>query len=379
MLAASSAFSLIGTLVIILLCMVHFYLKSSSLTSFASVISAVFGVIIAFNFYEPLADQLISRGYGGQWAQAGCFFLLFVIGLAAIRSLADFLIGSNINFGPTVKHIAAGICALVTGVIISGAFIITLALSPIGPKFCYNRFDKMITIASANNPKKLILNVDGVVTGLFSCMSKGSLSSSKSFGVYHADFLNQIHLNSNKAREKVIIASSKDAIELPGRNKKPVRKKEIESQKLTIVRVGLINREIADGGAKGPDGIISFTPGQIRLLCKDKGDVDNMKGNAKALYPVQITKVRDKAAGFQDEILPTKKDLGMIITLERDDFQKRTGWLDVAFEVPDSMEGILLQFKQNAVIKLPKPVTSTDEIEQQLNDSGSPGGGESST
>ena len=103
MIAASNSLALLGVLIIILLCMAQFYLKSSALTSFATVISAVFGAIIAFNYYEALADQLISRGYGGQWAQAGCFILLFVIGLAAIRSLADFLIGSHVNFGTIVR------------------------------------------------------------------------------------------------------------------------------------------------------------------------------------------------------------------------------------------------------------------------------------
>ena len=88
-------------ILMILLSIIQFYLKSSVMTSFVTLISAIFGLIIAFGYYEPLADQLISRGYGGQWAQPGCFTLLFVIGLAAIRSLADFLAVSNIDFGNT--------------------------------------------------------------------------------------------------------------------------------------------------------------------------------------------------------------------------------------------------------------------------------------
>ena len=130
MLAASPALVLLGVIVIILLCIAQFYLKNSALTSFTTVIAAVFGIIIAFNYYEALADQLISRGYVIQWAQTICFVLLFIIGLAAIRSLGDFLLGSNVNLGLIAKRAAAGICAVITGLIISGALLIALALSP---------------------------------------------------------------------------------------------------------------------------------------------------------------------------------------------------------------------------------------------------------
>jgi len=369
MLAASNALALIGTIVIILLCIAQFYLKSSALTSFATTISALFGMIIAFNYYEALADQLISRGYEWQWAHAGCFVLLFVIGLAAIRSLGDFLLGTNINFGPTVKHTAAGICAVITGLIISGAFLITLALSPAGPKLSYNRFDQTITTAGINNPNKLALNVDGFVAGLFGWISKGSLSSDKSFAVYHADFIDQIHLNSHKAPEKVFMISSKDALTIPGKGKKAVRKKDFDGQQLTVVRIGLKDRDIADGGAKDPKNIVSFTPSQIRMICKDSGQSDTITGNAKVVYPSLITNIRARTSGVEDETISVKKDLGTIITLRGEDFQKRVGWLDIAFDVPETMEGVLLQFKQNAVIELPKSVISTDEIEEQLNSS----------
>ena len=36
------------------------------------------------------------------------------------------------------------------------------------------------------------------------------------------------------------------------------------------------------------------------------------------------------------------------------------------FDVPGSMTPVLLEFKQSAVAELPRPVASSDEIEQQL-------------
>ena len=97
-----------------------------------------------------------------------------------------------------------------------------------------------------------------------------------------------------------------------------------------------------------------------------------MTGKAQVVYPTLITKIRENVTPSEEDIISVKKDLGTIITFAPDDFQKRVGWLDIAFDIPSDMEAILLQFKQNAVIELPKSVTSTDEIERQLNSSENP-------
>ena len=369
MLAASSALAFIVVIVIILLSIAQFYLKNSALTSFATVVSAMFGIIIAFNYYEALAEQLISRGRAGQWAHAGCFILLFILGLGGIRYIGDLLIGPNIDLGLIAKRTTAGICSVITGLLISGVVFITLAMSPLAPKLTYNRFEQTVSNASINNPKKLALNADGFVAGLFGWISKGSLSSGKSFSMYHTDFINQIHLNGNKVSEKVFTVSSRKAVTLPRKGKKPVRKMEIDEQNLTVVRMGIINKDIADGGAKDPAKKISFTPSQIRLICRDTEQSDKIATNSIVVYPTFITIIRDKTTGAEDEIFSVKKDLGMIFELKAQDFQRRVAWLDVAFQLSERMEAILLQFKQSAVVELPKPVTSTDEIEQQLNSS----------
>ncbi len=64
-------FAMILILIIVLLSVAHFYLKSGALVSFATFAAAVFGVIVAFTYYEPLTNMLLSRGYGLQWAATG--------------------------------------------------------------------------------------------------------------------------------------------------------------------------------------------------------------------------------------------------------------------------------------------------------------------
>ena len=73
-------FAAAGIIIIITLCVAHFYLKSSALASFAAVISVVLAFIVSFGYYEVAADILISRGKGGQWAQPTAFLFIFILG-----------------------------------------------------------------------------------------------------------------------------------------------------------------------------------------------------------------------------------------------------------------------------------------------------------
>jgi hypothetical protein len=50
------------------------------------------------------------------------------------------------------------------------------------------------------------------VVGFYRWISAGSLSSSKSFGVLHADYLSQIHLNRLKVSDNVLTIGSRKAL-----------------------------------------------------------------------------------------------------------------------------------------------------------------------
>ena len=341
-------------LVITVLCVAHFYLKSSAITSFATLISAILGLILAFNYYEILANMLISRGHGEKWAQPGCFILLFMVGVAVTRLLADFLTGP-INFGNPIKYASAIICGVFVGLIISGAILIAIAMAPTNPKWPYPRFGaegRAVTPASLNNPKKALLNVDSLAAGIFGWVSKGSLSSGKSFSVYHADFINQIHLNSLGASNQILSIAAKEAVTIP---KNGVR---MLSDNRVAVRTGIRGKEIADGGAMN-EGKILFTLSQIRLICKPKAQSNDLSGTAQAYYP--------HAYNIAGQPAEDASDLGATIPFSRQDLKKLTAWIDVLFKVGPSMTPVLLEFKQNTVVSLPKAVASTDEIEESLN------------
>ena len=132
--------ALIAIIVIVLLTMAYFFLKSPLLTSIATIFAAIIGVLVAFNFYEIVAEQLLSRGHGGQWAQPICLLLLFVITLVLLRVACDQIIGANLDFGSIPKQIMAIVCGFVAGLIISGTLIVALTMSPLSPSMPYERF-----------------------------------------------------------------------------------------------------------------------------------------------------------------------------------------------------------------------------------------------
>ena len=337
--------------VILLLSTAYFYLKSPIMVSFAMLISSMVAAIVSFSYYEIVAEMLISTGYGGQWAHPGCFALLFVATFIILRVACDYLVGSNINFGVLITRSTAVICGLLTGMIASGILVITIALMPFSQKWPYARFEvnRPPTVSNIRSANKSFLNTDGFASGLFSWISRGSMSSKKSFAVYHAGFLNQIHLNrpstgDSKAKMPIIIASS-EAINV---SKTGLTRGE---DNLVIVKVNIGGKEIADGGAADKKGGLSFTLSQVSLVCKEKSQPLDTTGSGIAIYPVKyISKQKSNT---------DKTSLGELITLSRSDFmgRGRTAQIKIAFDVPDSMRPVLLRFKQNAIVGLPEKLT----------------------
>ena len=341
-------------IIAILLTLAYFYLKCSTIASFSMMMLFVIASIITFTYYEPLANVFISRGYGIQWAHVGCFVLIFVLSFALLRALSDFLIGSSkIDLGNPVKIGSAVICGLISGLIISGCILIAVGLVPSQHKLMHNRFEADDPI-SLNNPQKAFLNTDGFVTGLYSLISRGSLASSKSFPVLHADFLSQVHLNRTKVNDDVLPVASQDCLKIPsGAGKKAVRVWDIPDHgKATVVRVGIAGGDIKSGGAGNP---VTFCPAHLRMVCKESIETKTkpLAGSGKAVWPV----------GFLKDGKLIEIKLGDLVPDDVKLAKSRVIWLDVVFDVPSGHEGILLEFKQNAVAELPSAVPSTDEIE----------------
>ena len=353
-------FATIGILIIIILSLAHFFLKVKPLMAFAMIVSAIISLVIAMSYYELAAWMLISRGFGGAWSQAGCFIALFIFSFALLRTLADYFMKTGITFAPLPTHIIALVSGFIFAMVVSGTLLITLAMAPVSPKWPYARFDDgaAITASTVKNHGASLLKLDEFAAGLFGMISKGSMSSSKSFSVYHADFIDQLHLNKLKAKEEVLTICGTEAISIPEKN--AVR---LQNDNRTIVRMALKNGDVKDGGASDENGKTSFTLSQVRLICKNKAEAGTTLGSGIAIYPFKYL-AKTKAKKTDTDMAK----LDEIISVPRKDFNKRKfASFDLAFDVPNGMQPVLLQFKQNAVVDLPKTVTSTDDIETELN------------
>lgn len=361
--------AVIAVVVIILACIIYFHLQCPVLNSVATVFSAIIGVIVAFNFYETLADIMITKDFMPNWAHSLCFLLLFVITTVVIRIAADQTIRSKIDFEDIAKYIATAICGIAAGGIASGVLIISLAMSPMAPGLPYARFPARSLKANSLRPAKSVF-ADSFTAWLFSQISKGSLSSDKSFAVFHADFIDRIHLNRIKAGPDngVAAIAGKNALVVPPRI--GVRK----SDNRTIIRAGLKKADISGGGISDKQQKAEFTLSQVRLIYKDKNQNKDTSGKAGVAYPEQCI-LPGKASFASGDEENQKTDLTEVFSLDRNDFKvlRKYGsiaWVDFVFKLPPGSIPVMLQFKQNAVTDLPKTVNSTDEIERQLNNLG---------
>ncbi len=351
-------------ILVLLLTLSFFYLKCSLMQSLSMLWSAVIATIIAFSFYEAAAQQFLTRGYGLDWAQFGCFLAVYIISFALLRTALDYVVPMKIDLGDPVKIVAAVVCGLLTGVIFSGNLLVAMGLLPSQGKIFYSRFDPDAPVA-LRQPRTPALKTDGFVTGLYSRISSGSMSSGQSFGVLHADYLAQIHLNKLKTKDQVLTVCSQDALILPrDKNQKPIRRQTTaEGKEIMIVRAGIRARKITDGGANNASGKIAFFPAQIRLIVKEANVAAHpLAQTATAIYPIGLWK--------SGKVI--EWELNEIITPDSKGIRDRVYWMDMTFQYPKGKKPVLLEFKQNAVVDLSpyEVVKNTPEIEQALNDEG---------
>lgn len=336
---------------IILGCVAYQYLKGTLVKSFAMVITTICASVVAFGYFELLANVLIDRGSLVLWAQSLSFMLLFVLTFAILQTIATQLTRRPVDLGLLTERIGRIVCGIFLGLTISGLLLTALAMAPLSTNYPYQRFDA--DRPNAERPKKVLFNADGFATGWFGIVSSGSFSGKRSFATLHPDFVDQLFLNRHEIAEDISIITASDAVEIPkkkaawpapeglkGSDGKPVPLK--SGHNITIVRVGIKKRAIKDAGR--------FTLSQLRLVCKEKTRAKNpLAGKGKNIYPIGYLKTADQLQ---------VKQLNDQIVLELADFDGTVRWIDFAFYVPNGFIPILVEFKQNSITQVPPPVTS---------------------
>jgi hypothetical protein len=369
--------------VIILGCTAYQYFKGTFVKALATIIISIFSCIVAFGYFEILANIILSRSNNSSyifiapWALSLCFMLLFILTFAILQTASVQLIHKSIDLGFLPERIGRVICGILLGYIISGLLLTGLEMTPLPTKHPYQRFNP--TKLEPENPNKVLLNANGFVTGLFSTVSNGSLSGKRSFATIHANYLDQLFLN-RLFEKPSLVTSSIPAIEIPRPAVWPtseaLRKQidefisELNSRgrltdettgrqvpmpgwiksgyEPTIVRIGFKR------GALNRDERINagvFAQSQLRLICKRRGfGQEPLSGDARNVYPIGYLNAPDRI-----QITPE-------IELKRDDFDNNTKFIDFVFCIPNGFEPVLVEFKLNSIVEIPsKAIVSSDQ------------------
>ena len=197
---------------IILGCAAYQYRKGTLVKSFAVVITSICAGVVAFGYFELLANVFISREILAPWAHPLSFMLLFILAFAVLQTIAVQLTRQPVDLGFLPERIGRVVCGIFLGLIVSGLLLTAAAMAPIPAKYPYQRFDETIPDFE-KKPSKVLLNADGFVTGCFSIISSGSFSGKKSFATLHPAFLDQLFLNRLKGPAKdAVKGTAKDAV-----------------------------------------------------------------------------------------------------------------------------------------------------------------------
>lgn len=369
--------------IIILGCPALLYLKGTFVKAFAAIIIAIVSGMVAFGFFEALANMLISRGDDGYllsiapWAQMLCFILIYVAVFALLQTGAIYLLQDPVDLGFLPERIGRIACGIVLGLIVSGFLLTALAMGPLSLKYPYQRFDP--ESFKPNEPKGVLLGVDGFATGLFTMVSKGSFSGKRSFATIHPNYLDQLFFNRLIATETTSIISNKfpaiavsrkaavwratktiadqadslinDLRSGSGRVKLadgkfvslPVSTE--GSYDVTIVRVGILKSALR-GDPRINGGV--FTPSQLRLICKRKSSgEERFAGEAVNVYPIGHLRTADQIQVAAE----------MKVTSEGGGTEQL---IDFVFCVPSGHEPVMVQYKLNSVVEIAPGAIVTD-------------------
>ncbi len=370
-------------LLIALGCAALQFFKGTFVKAFVAIIIAIISGIASFAFFESAANMIISRGDSGMllsiapWAQTLCFMLIYIVVFALLQTGTVYLLHENIDFGELPEYIGRAVCGLILGFIISGFLLTALAMGPLPLNYPYQRFDPRSV--NPDDPKGVLFNADGFATGLFSIVSKGSLSGKRSFAAIHPNYLNQLFFNRLIKTDSISIISSKfPAIDVPrqaavwdapkdlsdqanaligelrsgGRRIKTADDKTVSLPVSTdvgdikIIRVAILRRALR-GNAKINGA--AFTLAQLRLICTRRGaGQDRLAGDAVNVYPIGHLKSANQIQVAQE------------IRIQNQGFDGNERPIDFVFNVPNGCEPVLVEFKLNSIVEILPTAIVTD-------------------
>jgi hypothetical protein len=343
--------AVIVLLIAIIAGIIYQHLQGTLLRSVITILTIIIAAIIAFGFFEQLADLLISRGSSTSKAasywQPIFFLLLFTVSFAVLQTVATILAEKSVTVDPLAEKLGKLLCGAVSGFIFAGVVIIALDMAPLGNKIPYQRFSS--SNPNPNKPNSALMNPDGFVAALFGIVSKGSFAGKTSFTVVHPSFIDEVFLNRLADNKNINLVTPGISFEVPSKAAVRQAPEDIKAadgtdvvaktgHDLIVVRLGIARKSA------------EFSLSQIRLICKKKDD-ESLRGPAINVYPVGYLIAKNRLE---------QKKLAENISLSAEAFEGNSHPMDFVFDVPDTHTPVFVAFKQNNIAVVPK-LTNTED------------------
>lgn len=186
--------ALIIVALLLVLGMAFFQVIQGLYSSLIMAILSVLCAVLAFNYYEPMAQMLFTTQPA--YAHAISLVALFVLPLLAMRILADKFLPANIVLGVWADRIGGGALGLVTGLICTGVLAVAVQMLPFGPSvMTYVPYNDALQRNQSLQP----FRPDEFTLGLVKTLSAGSLAGGTPLSKAHEDLLLEQYAARNTA------------------------------------------------------------------------------------------------------------------------------------------------------------------------------------
>ena len=129
---------LTGFTLVVTLIVAYAALREGVLTAMATLVNICISGLVAFEFFEPLAEELdgLFRGtFLAGFEDCLSLFVLFAPVLAGLRFLTNNLASQEVELPPLMQQVGSGAVALVSGYLLAGILVVFLQMMPWGENF----------------------------------------------------------------------------------------------------------------------------------------------------------------------------------------------------------------------------------------------------
>jgi len=122
------------TIVIMLAC-AYVYLTEGLFTASVMSCNVLAAGLVAFNFFEPIADWIEGQSSGFEYVDALCLIALFTVTLGLLRLATNSISSLQVDFFPALHSAGGAVFGLVTGYLLSGFLVCFFQTLPLNQHF----------------------------------------------------------------------------------------------------------------------------------------------------------------------------------------------------------------------------------------------------